>query len=331
MKILDSTELDNSKREPLLDHANHYNFVVDGALETYRVVGDGLERIAAGRIIPVDAIMDSTRLRAWDSLEHLLISYSAGNPLDELKAFYPTVLHYWEVFAQYDKQFDDSPEAGGRRVPHLDLYDFSYARAVPLLCMGLLLGHADLMPRWAPILDYENDDPDILIETLMAPFVPGRRPGVTYTRNLPYKKLQKVLDAKPEQRPRLMAKYLDDWYDASRREGYHDSHDCPNFTGYWSWEAAAITWLLQIDDSSFRDKPFYPAELVDYAREQYSPQIAVSRTETGRCEADQPCPKAGMWWTPANRDARQFFETGDILPNFPDSDYGATIWYRERE
>lgn len=331
MKVFSIEEFQIHKREPLLDFAEHYEFVVPEALETYELVAKGLELNGNNPEFPVHAPMVATQQRAWDALDHLLISYSAGNPLDELRDFYPTVLDYWEVFARYDKIFDDSPEAGGRRVPHIDLYDFAYSRAVKLLSMCLLLGHSQLMPRWAPILDYENDDPDILIEILMAPFVPGRRPGVTYTRNLPYKKLQKVFDASPDKRPALMAKYLDEWYTASRREPYHGSHEAPNFTGYWSWEAAAITWLLDIDDSSYRAKPFYPTELVDYARQHYSAQQAIDALRPARCEAGQPCPQAGSWWTPAKPDARRTFAQGEVMPDFPDSSYGATIWYREAE
>ncbi|WP_047394098.1 PoNe immunity protein domain-containing protein [Chitinibacter sp. ZOR0017] len=326
MQLYDADELIAKKREPLLDYAEHYDFTVPGAIETYDLVAQGL--VLRGDIDFNKAHrMTSTRRRAWDALEHLSIAYSAGNPLDELRAFYPTVLEYWEVYAKYDRIFDDSPEANGRRVPHLDLYDFSYHQALRLICFGLLLGHSDLMPRWASILDYENEDPDILLEVLLAPFVPGRRPGVTYTRTLPYKKLQKVFDATPEKRPSLMAKYLDEWYTASRREGYHGLHEAPNFTGYWSYEAAAITWLLGIDDSSYRDMQFYPSELVDYARAQYSQDEAVAKLETGRIAANQPCPRGGWWWTPAKFASRSEFKQGDVMPDFPDSSYGATIWY----
>ncbi|UXY17237.1 PoNi-like cognate immunity protein [Chitiniphilus purpureus] len=311
----------------MLDFENHYQFILQGALESYEVVAEGIALNGHKPDFPKDAAMEATCQRAWDALNHLLVSYSAGNSIMELQDFYPTLLDYWEVYAKYDRTFDDSPEAGGRRVPHLDLYDFDYSRANQLVCMGLLLGHSDLMPRLAAILDYENDDPDILIEILLAPFVPGRPAGVTYTRTLPYKKLQKVFDATPEKRPALMAKYLDEWYTASRREPYHGQHEAPGFTGYWSWEAAAVTWLFDIDDSSYRDKSFYPAELVDYARQHYSRAEAVARIHPNRCEANQPCPRAGFWWTPARFGSRRPFAAGDIMPAFPESRYGATIWY----
>lgn len=43
--------------------------------------------------------------------------------------------------------------------------------------------------------------------------------------------------------------------------------------------------------------------------------------------AGQPCSHAGYWSTPASAESRQFFNKGEVMPNFEDSDWGATIWY----
>ena len=64
---------------------------------------------------------------------------------------------------------------------------------------------------------------------------------------------------------------LQQGYEASRREPYYDSHlRDTSFWGYWSWEAAAITCVLDIDDSSYCGAPFYPADLVALCRRQGS-------------------------------------------------------------
>ena len=44
-----------------------------------------------------------------------------------------------------------------------------------------------------------------------------------------------------------------------------------------------------------------------------------------RCEAGQPCPKAGWWITPASDHSRRLFASGQIMPALA-SDYGHTIW-----
>ncbi len=45
-----------------------------------------------------------------------------------------------------------------------------------------------------------------------------------------------------------------------------------------------------------------------------------------RCEANQPCPQAGFWWTHAKEHSRRYFQQNEIMPNFPNSAYGKTIW-----
>ena len=154
--------------------------------------------------------------------------------------------------------------------------------ALRLICFGLLTGYADQMDRIMPIIDYveatpEGQEKDGLIERLVAPFVADRgTPPDEARRHLPYRKLIKVFNASPEQRPALMLQYLEDWYEASCREPYYDQHPQTDlrsgrgYYGYWSWEAAAVTVISRIDDSSYRDKPYYPKDLVDYARIQYT-------------------------------------------------------------
>jgi len=45
-----------------------------------------------------------------------------------------------------------------------------------------------------------------------------------------------------------------------------------------------------------------------------------------RCEANNPCPKTGYWSTPAKLGSRRHFQQGEIMPDFPASTYGITIW-----
>ncbi len=62
-----------------------------------------------------------------------------------------------------------------------------------------------------------------------------------------------------------------------------------------------------------------------------APLKSALMIEGKRCEAGQPCPESGMWWTPAKENAQRYFEQGELMPDFPDSTYGSTIWYPVRE
>lgn len=44
-----------------------------------------------------------------------------------------------------------------------------------------------------------------------------------------------------------------------------------------------------------------------------------------RCEAGQPCPREGFWFTPARVDSRRLFKAGETMSEVG-GDYGATIW-----
>ena len=287
-------------------------------------------------ICDLAAVMSAFCATAWDGVLYINLHYSAGEPVAKLAEDFPFVVSLWELYAKYDSMYDDSPEAGGRRVPHLDLYDSDYWRAIRLVSFAILLGHGDLLPRLAPIIDYENDDRDGLIERLLAPYLPnrGEMPDKC-TRHLPYFKLLKVFDAEPDARPALMQKYMSEWYKASRREPYYEMHTpggLHGFMGYWSFEAAAVTYLLDIDDSSYRDHEFYPRDMADFAREIKAPRTLTKPIETTlRGLPGQTVPKTGRWWTPAlpPETRRQTFNEGDKFLGPDQTQYGAVIWYFE--
>ena len=259
----------NQKRELLLSYSD-YNEKFTSANETYNILEQSFsqpkEKLDK---IPLINFAQATHQRAQDAINQLTISYSAGHHVKDLSDFYPTVLSYWEQYAKWDKDYDDSPQSEGAWVAHIPLLGTEYAQANRLVCFAILLGHGNLLPRLMPIVDYRNPRTDGLLERLVAPFVSGRgTPPDDCTRHLPYFKTLKIFAASKEKRPAMMAQYLADWYHASRREPYYDSHERGiNFFGYWSWEAAAITFLLDIDDRSYSDAMFYPKDLVDFARD----------------------------------------------------------------
>ncbi|MGE8259962.1 MAG: PoNe immunity protein domain-containing protein [Stenotrophomonas sp.] len=272
-------------------------------------------------------LMMSTQQRLWDTLDFMSLQYSAGAPIDQLAEIWPFAMQWAEEYGSFDKTYDDSPEnTSGDRIPHAPLVSESYwIVALRMVCFGILTGNANDLPRVMSFLDYVNAELGIhdgLLERLVAPWAPGRPIPDTATRHLPYRKLFKVFDATPDKRPVLMATYLDEWYHASRREPYVDQHGEGDiaFYGYWSWEAAATTIVLGIDDASYRDMPFYPKDLADFARECAAPQPQ----RPSRVPAGQLCPQTGWWYSPA-QGMKHFFNEGDVFPTV-NSDWGSAFW-----
>ncbi|MQA38133.1 DUF1911 domain-containing protein [Rugamonas sp. FT29W] len=168
-----------------------------------------------------------------------------------------------------------------------------------------------------------------MLERLLAPYIPGREePPNESTRHLPYFKTLKIFSAPPELRAEMMKDYLKDWYHASRRERYHNSHKKgTSFKGYWAWEAAAITYLLDIDDSFYRDAEFYPADLVAFARSIDAPRSSEAKLEDQelRIKSGQACPKSGTWETLDIPLQQRKFAVGEIM-QAENASYGITVW-----
>lgn len=318
------------RREPYLQFAMYrqrFDQHLDGIEMVTTDLPRYLDRARKG------GLMTSTRRRLWSAMDWMSLQYSAGAPVAQLAEVWPHALEWAEEYGRFHEAYHRSPEAKGHVTPHVALVseEYWYAALRPV-CLGILTGHAHDMPRMMTVIDYANAELGIhdgLLERLVAPYTAGRAPPPDKaTRHLPYRKLFKVFDAAPTQRPALMVKYLDEWYHASRREPYVDQHEGAGvgFYGYWSWEAAATTIVLGIDDSSYRDMAFYPKDLADYAKQLAAGAAAQSDTTPDRVPAGKAVPLTGWWYTPALPDSRRYFRQGEIFPTIGRTDYGETFW-----
>ena len=61
---------------------------------------------------------------------------------------------------------------------------------------------------------------------------------------------------------------LEKWYEIHRECAWYDSHKSNKnvYYGYWSFEAGAIAKILNLNDSSLKDVPYYPYDLVHYKK-----------------------------------------------------------------
>ena len=327
MNIIQKKEWLIARREKLQDY-DDYKFVFESANKSIYIITKNLESPEKVSSSPRSGVMRGARRRAEASLEEVIYGYSAGHSVLELSLFFRQVVTHWNDSTKHHLSFEVSNENDGHKIPHLDLYDTDYWIALQLICFAILLNHSAELHNIMDLLVHENDDQDALLEALVAPYLPGRPGSTIYTRQLPYRKTRHIFQAEPDQRPALMARYLKEWYLASRREPYHNRHKSALFPGYWSLEAGAITFILGIDDSTYRDMPFYPKDLVDYARSVSSPpgQSKPVNPHPPRKAAGEICPKTGWWFTMAKANSPRYFQQGVKFPNIEGSDYGLTFW-----
>ena len=52
---------------------------------------------------------------------------------------------------------------------------------------------------------------------------------------------------------------------------------------------------------------------------------SATGSAVSRCDANEPCPQAGFWFTPAKVGSRRYYKSGEVMPEVG-GDYGVTIW-----
>lgn len=57
-----------------------------------------------------------------------------------------------------------------------------------------------------------------------------------------------------------LAKYLDGWYEDRKGYAWYDSHlgDSDTYCGYWSFESAAVSKMLDLDETQLKKNEYYP-------------------------------------------------------------------------
>ena len=329
MKKFTRSKFSIKKRERLLNYEVYeYNF--DEMMEGFKIVRES----RSSPLSPEQSISfydDAAQLqqRAWDSLAFLTNCYSGGHSVEELAEIYPAIVEYWESYAYEWRIFQESDQSTAGTVAAIPLLDTSFVYANQLICFAILLGCGDLLNRILPIIDFNNPRRDGMLERLVAPYSENRneRPD-DCVRHLPYFKTLNIFNAPLETRPQLMKEYLDGWYQASKREPYFDSHKRGDgFGGYWAWEAAAITFILEIDDVSYRDAQFYPIDLVDFGRKINATLQLKLRSSNfdDRVKSGDVCPQSGIWQALDLPLQTRSFIQGEIM-QAENVSYGMTIW-----
>ena len=137
------------------------------------------------------------------------------------------------------------------------------------------------------------------------------------------------LEPSKKEREESVKAYLRGWYKGMKDCYWYGRHKRPvaNFFGYWSLEAAMVTLLFNLDDSSYNHLPYYPKDWVEEARKQgfdkslskdKLPPIHIAFPET-------PCPVTGLWQSNLTSDVISLKE-GETMPG-PIQDDNETAYF----
>jgi hypothetical protein len=323
--MLDKDAILKVRRQKMLDPGNSIE------LEEGYLLGPKLARETLLEN-PRPKVANSMRFSiARDEFEYLILKYTAGVPVAELAADISRTIEEFD----HAMQNELLPDADGDYVPYLDLtYIEGYLRIFWLMSLAVLLGYRegiDTIVGWIDRYEdagFPNRGRDGLFEFVVKA-ITGKNVESERVLMHPdaFRSLAKATVVDDAEKPAFVAAYLDNWYRAMKGNYWWGFHKDPpgrsSFFGYWAFEAALVTYLWDIDDSSYRDHEYYPKDLIDFARGLPS---ATAPDTPPSVEAGQPCPRAGWWFTPAKANSRRHFKKGDVFPTIEGSDFGATFW-----
>ena len=265
---------------------------------------------------------------AGDGFEEFVLRYTAGAPIEPLRAELEKVIEAHERWQEALAAFERIPQIAPLGLDRIA----EYQRCMQLIGLCFLLHRRDLLPRIAKLEDPGYAGTDALYEDLLDYELPNRLNIDKLYHGKPYTPLVQAMyrESDAESLADIKA-YCQAWYPAMKRVPWHDGHlrmtdTDGDYFGYWAFEAGAVAYLLELDDSSL-DHMVYPKDLVKFARE-FEPQAGSSTqqpSERLRGDAGQPCPREGWWFTPAKAGSRRHFRLGEVMPAFT-TDYGATLW-----
>ncbi len=263
---------------------------------------------------------------ACNLLELLILDYTAGRPISELGNQVPEVIQAFDEFIPFD---NPAPaEAHTLEITQQEAYVF----VLWLLALCKLLGHDELVSnvmQWIDANAEFNRGRDGLFEAIVEKLTGAKIPVERVLLHPDaYRPLAKATVADSADRPALVKEFVENWYKNMKPcywYGTHTDGEGSSYFGYWCFEAALVTYLWDIDDTSYRDHLVYPKDLVDYARARSFQPSPPAPPESGRVEANQPCPRTGYWFSPAQQNSRRHFKEGDLMPVVR-AGYGLNIW-----
>ncbi|KVP85246.1 hypothetical protein WJ96_23740 [Burkholderia ubonensis] len=276
--------------------------------------------------------------RADSRFSLMLLRYTAGEPIAPMREELEQVVAAYEEYAQRESLVY-RPGWPAFRLSQLG----DYERAMQLIGLCHLLHRNDLLPRIAALEDPTYRARDTLYEDLLAYGMEGRTDVDSWFHESYRDCINSMYGDSDEESLADLNAYLEKWYASMKDLGWHDSHlnlsnEWGLYVGYWAIEAAALAYLLELDDTSLREHIVYPKDLVDFGRnyQESSPPAPVSTAPTP-VRTGQICPETGVWKAQGHSVPGVLVNQGERMPDvFAPDKSGAfrpqpALWTLERK
>lgn len=192
--------------------------------------------------------------------QHLLVRYTLGADVQELHDHCERTI---DAFEKYKSFANICAKSGQYIFPEFSELE-DYVVSLWLISFALIFEvDAALFDRLLKCIG--NEGRDKLFERLVATRVSGRTVATDLMFPKVYEPLYNAIDVAEPERSKLIGQFLKDWYKNMKPTYWYDCHKGPEgggFFGYWAIEAAGVVKAFEIDDSAFRDLPYYPKDLL---------------------------------------------------------------------
>lgn len=179
------------------------------------------------------------------------IWYSMGKPIDYTwQIFYKEYINYYKLSISKD------------------LINGSYQYSLRILSIGILLGADKEEFKKISERYVEEGYEDYILDRLIHSQYPSHpiSTELQFPNEIYIQKLAQILKSSSAQESETMAKESLEkyFYTKENLQTSYDSHKTEFYSGYWAWEIAAFVKILALDDSSFKDNPYYPYDMVHW-------------------------------------------------------------------
>lgn len=210
--------------------------------------------------------LDAAQL-ADNAYAQISLAYTSGVGIEKIRDEFAQVVDAYERYQKALAEFEQAPLMSPLGLDQLG----DYERAMQIMGLCILLHRPDLLNRMAALIDPGYKGEDTLYEDLLAFYQSGRVELDEWYHDEPYTPLiRAIYEDDKDQAAALLNEYVESWYPAFKYVPWHDGHLRVNGTdgdyfGYWAFEAGAVAYLCNIDDSAVTHM-VYPKDLVDWAR-----------------------------------------------------------------
>ncbi|MFV5516684.1 PoNe immunity protein domain-containing protein [Acinetobacter gerneri] len=206
-------------------------------------------------------------------LNLLYIEYTAGSSIDGLIPIFKKAVNAIDKKAEALAIFEN-----GKKPSVIPTEN----ETLNIISLAYLLDQKDLLHVIHQLVNGEDQahmNEDEIINKLFGlndPKHPVLSEGTLY--DLSYSPLCDVIDQvkkknDPKHALELLDDYLSSWYKNHKNQSWYNSHldleSSVAYSGYWAFEAAALVYLLDLDDFCLHKYLFYPKDIVQWIRQKH--------------------------------------------------------------